>query len=188
MKELREQIEKQAQKKTVEQIYKDVFDLLEAIVGKKSQSMIVQEFEKLVKKGKFTSQHLRILDEVVGARAEFKKGKLSLQKTDTARRNAMMLITDLIEYSQRKDLAVLEKGRMRIKFGEKEQADLVAANGQVFLIKNGVVHKISHKIENSTQEEFSKAMDEQKSRKSVEIKPEVFEVLKKEFGDFEIIF
>ncbi|MEK6926166.1 MAG: nucleotidyltransferase domain-containing protein [Nanoarchaeota archaeon] len=187
LKELREQIEKQSLQKTIEQVHKDVFGLLEAVTEKKSQVQIIQEFEKLIKRGKFTQQHLRILNEVVSAKAESKKGKLNFQKSDTARRNAMILINDLIEFSQRKDLAVFEKGKMRIKFGEKDYADLAAVNGQVFLVKEGVVHKVTNKLENSSQEEFSKAMDEQKSKKSVEINPEVFAVLKKEFGRFDII-
>src|SRR3989338_9941989 len=38
LKELRKQIEKRGQEKTIEQIHKDVFTLLEAILGKKPQS------------------------------------------------------------------------------------------------------------------------------------------------------
>ena len=46
MKEFREQIEKRAQEKTIEQIYKDVFELLKAFTGKKSQADVNFEFEK----------------------------------------------------------------------------------------------------------------------------------------------
>jgi uncharacterized protein (UPF0332 family) len=106
LKDLREQIEKRAQENTIEQIYKDVFDLLKTIVGKKSQEKIIQEFGKeFVKKGKFTQQDLRVLNNIVSARKEFKKGKSSSHKIDMARRDAMILINDLIEYNQRKDLA-----------------------------------------------------------------------------------
>ncbi len=105
LKELREQIEKRAQEKTIEQIYKDVFTLLKSMLGNKSQEGIITDFEnKFVKKAKFAPQHLRILRDIVSARAEFKKGKSNVHKVDEARKNASILINDLIEYNQRCDL------------------------------------------------------------------------------------
>jgi len=105
LKELREQIEKRAQEKTIEEIYKDVFTLLKAMFGSKSQDILIEEFEtQLVKKAKFAPQHLRILKDLVHARAEFKKGKSSPHKVDEARKNASILINAIIEYNQRCEL------------------------------------------------------------------------------------
>ncbi len=105
LKELREQIEKRVQEKTIEQIYKDTFNLLKTMLGKKAQAVIISEFEKnFIKKGKFSPQHLRILKDIVSARTQFKKGKLNSHKVDEARKNASILINDLIEYNQRRDL------------------------------------------------------------------------------------
>ncbi len=105
LKELREQIEKREQEKTIEQIYKDVFALLKSMFGNKSQDAIIEEFDKqLVKKAKFAPQHLRILKDIVHARAEFKKGKSDTHKVDQARKSASILINDIIEYNQRCDL------------------------------------------------------------------------------------
>ncbi|MFA4952694.1 MAG: nucleotidyltransferase domain-containing protein [Candidatus Pacearchaeota archaeon] len=105
LKELREQIEKRSQEKTIEQTYKDVFELLKTIVGNKSQEKTIEDFEKnFVKKGQFSPQDLRILNDIVGARKEFKKGKLDSHKVDNARKNASILISDLIEYNQRCEL------------------------------------------------------------------------------------
>ena len=42
-------------------------------------------------------------------------------KVDEVRKNASILINDLIEYSQRCELLPLEKGRMRIKYDEKKK-------------------------------------------------------------------
>jgi uncharacterized protein (UPF0332 family)/predicted nucleotidyltransferase len=110
LKELREQIEKRSQEKTIEQIYKDVFTLLKSMFGNKSQDAIIEEFEnRLVKKAKFSPQHLRILKDIVHARAEFKKGKSDIHKVDEARKNASILINDIIEYNQRCDLASKNK-------------------------------------------------------------------------------
>lgn len=105
LKELREQIEKRTQEKTIEQIYKDVFMLLKTMCKNKSQEGIINEFEEqFVKKGKFSPQHLRILKDIVHSRAEFKKGKSDVHKVDEARKNASILINDIIEYNQRCDL------------------------------------------------------------------------------------
>ena len=105
LKELRKEIEKRAQEKTIEQIYKDIFTILKTMLGNQAKEKLISEFEKeFVKKGKFSPQHLRILRNVVSARAEFKKGKLNSHKVDIARRDASILISDLIEYNQRCEL------------------------------------------------------------------------------------
>ncbi len=93
LKELKVQIEKRSQEKTIEQIYNDVFDLLKTILGKKSQEKTIEDFKnKLVKTGKFPQQSLRVLENVVNAKKEFKKGKSNSHKIDEARKNSMILI------------------------------------------------------------------------------------------------
>jgi len=190
LKELRKQIEKRSQEKTIEQNYKDLFNLLEAILGKKSQAASVSEFEKIVKKGKFTQQHLRILRDVIKAKTEFKRGKLDAHKVDEIRKNASILINDLIDYSQRSDLIALEKGRMRLRYkkdGKDMTAELLHCNGVSFLFIGSDVKKITNKIENSSMKEVSEYIEQQKARKGVEVNPEIFELVKKEIGDFEIV-
>jgi len=106
LKELRTQIEKKTNEETIERIYKDIFELLKEVTGKKSQAEIIDDFEKnFVKKGKFAPQALRILRDVVSARTQFKKGKLDAHKVNHARKNADILINDLVEYNQRCELA-----------------------------------------------------------------------------------
>jgi len=191
LKELREQIEKRSQEKTIEQINKDIFDLLGIILGKKSQEKTIEEFEKvLVKTGKLSSQSLRILRDVVNAKKEFKKGKLNSHKVDEARKNATILINDLIEYSQRKDLVVMEKSRMRLKYelrGKENFAELIITNGESFLINGNIIKKITDKVESSNMQELSEAVEKQKSEKNIQVNPQVFELLKKELGNFEVI-
>jgi len=104
LKELREQIELRTEENTIEQIYKDVFSLLKGMFGNKSQEALIDDFESLVKKAKFSPQHLRILKDVVNARNEFKKGKSDVHKVDQARKNASILINDIVEYNQRNDI------------------------------------------------------------------------------------
>ena len=105
LKELRVQIDKRAQEKIIEEIYMDVFQLLKTLIGKKSQKITIEEFERIfIKKGKFPPRDLRILKEVVKARTEFKRGKLNSHSVNDARKNASVLINDLVEYNQRIDL------------------------------------------------------------------------------------
>ncbi|MEK6897914.1 MAG: nucleotidyltransferase domain-containing protein [Nanoarchaeota archaeon] len=190
LKELREQIEKRMQEKTIEQIYKDVFGLLETIFGKKSQQKLIDEFEEeLVKKGKMPQQSVKILKNIIIAKAEFKKGKLNPHKVDDARKEAAILINDLIDYSQRKDMVAVEKTRIRIKYnaeGKEKTAELLVCNNKSFLINGNLIKKITDKIENSDMNELSKAVEESKG-KAVEINPRIFEFVKKELGDFEIL-
>ncbi len=188
LKELREQIEKRYQEKTIEQIYHDIFELLKSILGKKSQEKLLQEFEtEFVKKGKFTQQHLRILKNVINARSEFKKGKSDSHKIEEARKNASILINDLIDYSQRCDLISLEKGKMRLKYSEGKIAELLNFDGKSFLFNNNLVKKITDKIESSSMKEVSDCIEAQKEKQNVQINPTIFELLKKELGDYEVI-
>jgi predicted nucleotidyltransferase/uncharacterized protein (UPF0332 family) len=188
LKELREQIEKQAQEKTIEQVYKDVFELLKVITKKNSQAEMIDSFDKeFVKKGKFTQQHLRIIQDVIEAKAESKKGKLSLHKADDARKRASILINDLVDYSQRMDIVAFDRGRMMLKYGKDQVAELVNAGGKSFLIQGNIIKKITNKAEISNMEEVSLALKEQKDKQNIQINPDVFAVLKKELGEFEIL-
>ena len=191
MKELREQIDKKIQEKTIEQIYNDVLELLKQVTGNKSQTSVVESFEKdFVKKGKFTSQHLRILNDVIKSRADFKKGKLDHHKVDRARKNASILIDALIEYSQRCELISIERGKMILKYKSKEKemiAELLNTEEGAFLFKDNKVKKLTNKIQDVDLEEATKAIEKQQGKKEVNVNPKIFELLKKELGDFEIV-
>ena len=187
LKELRIQIDKKAQGNTIEKIYSDVLNLLHAIFGKKSVEQLVADFEKeLVKKGKMTQQHLRILKNVITAKADFKKKKLTAHKVDDVRKEAGMLINELIEFSQRCDLVSLEKGKMNLKFKDSSGELLISAD-KSFLFKGNKVYKVANKIEESNMNEVSEAVEAQKNKKDVQFDSKVFEVIKKEFGEFEIL-
>jgi predicted nucleotidyltransferase/uncharacterized protein (UPF0332 family) len=189
LKELRKQIDKLSQEKTMDRIYSDLMSLLKIMVGNKSQALLIEGFEKeYVKKGKFTPQHLRILKEVFTARADFKKGKMDLHKVDRARKDADLLINDLTEYAQRCELATIERGKMKLKFKDKS-IDLFNCDGRAFFFSNGEVKEIIEgKIVDSKMDEVEKAMTKQRGKATVEIDSKVFEVLKKQFGNFEIVF
>lgn len=110
LRELREQIEKRADEKTIEEIYENVFTLLREVTGEKNTEKVIESFENYyVKKGLFSLLSGRVLNNIVAARKEFKKGKLNSRKVDEARRDAQILINDLIEYNQRVEISKREK-------------------------------------------------------------------------------
>jgi hypothetical protein len=126
----------------------------------------------------------------VNARAEFKKGKSNSHKIEEARKSASLLINDLIDYSQRKDLMNFEKTKIKLKYASDSKnkfAELIACNGVAFLVKDNEIKKITNKIEPSNLDEFSKSVEEQKNKNGIGVNPIVFDLLKKELGDFEIV-
>jgi len=188
--ELRKQIEKRAQEKTVEQIYQDIFNLLKSVFGEKSQRELIVDFEKLVKQGKFPHNSLNILNGVISAKVEFKKGKLDSRKVDDIRKNATILINELIDYSQRAGLISMEKRRMRLRYwkdGKPMTAEILHCNSVSFLFVEGKVKKITDTISDSNMTEVSECMEQQKTKKDLEINPKVFQLIQREIGEFEII-
>ncbi|MBT4376806.1 hypothetical protein HOD29_05515 [archaeon] len=187
LKKLREEIEKKTQGETIEKIYGDILASLKTLMGNKSQVKLLEEFEKVyVKEGKFSRQNLRILKDVINAREQFKKGKMDSHKVDRARRDADILVRDLVEYNQRKDFISIEKGRMRLKFKDKI-LEILNVDGKSFLFDGTIVKKITDKLIDSSMEEVEMAIAKQKDVETVEFDSKIFEVLKKKFGDFEII-
>lgn len=188
LKELRKEIEEKFQEKTIEQIYGDVIELLKNILGKKSPEKLVQEFEKdYVKKAKFTNQHLRILKDVIKTKKEFKKEKSESHKIDRVRKDAEILIKDLIEFVQRKEMVLLNRGKMVLKTKDKK-IEIVNANGRTFLFEGSSVKEVKEKVIDSTLEELEKSLSKQKELSNVEVNPSVFDILKKEYGKFDVVF
>lgn len=187
LKELRVQIEKRYNERTIEQIYGDVFDLLKRVIGNKSESKIIEDFEKnFVKRGIFTSNNLRVLKSIVEARKEFKKGKGNSKQIDDARKNSTLLMNSLIEYTQRCDLAALDKSRMFLEYSGGN-AELVNANGITFLLRGNNIKKLTNKVEDAHVDEIDRALVAQKEQQKVQIDSKIFKLLEKELGDFKIL-
>ena len=188
LKELREQIESQAQKKTIEQIYNDVFEILKTVTGKKTQSEILEVFEKeFIGKGKFTQQDSRALKGLVEAKSSSKKKKLGLHKIDDVRKTAAALLNSLIEHNQRREITNFERGKMMLKYGDNQVAELVNVSGKSFLMQGNIIKKLTDKAEISNMQEVSEAWNNQKEQKNISINPRVFDLVKKELGDYEVL-
>jgi len=188
LKELREQIEKKSRENTIAESYLNVFNLLEAIFGKKSENSLVSDFEKeLVKKGKVPEFDLKILKDIIKAKEEFKKGKMDKNDVENVRKNTNIVINHLIEYSQRCDLAVMQKGKFRLKTKEKVY-ELIVCDKESFLIDSGHIEKISSegRIKDSNIKEMTDFLSKSKNLE-LTIPEKLLEVIKKKIGSFEIV-
>lgn len=187
LKELRVQIEKRSQERTINDTYNSVFGMLEALFGKKSETALVNEFEKnMIDKGHLPDFYLRILKDLVKAKEDFKKGKMDKHEVENVRRNVSTLINHLIEYSQRCELSTMQKARMKLKAKDKTY-EVVFTPKAAFLLEGSKISKVENgKIKDSNGDEFTKALSEMKDKEIV-FDEKILEVLRKHLGQFEII-
>jgi predicted nucleotidyltransferase len=189
LKELREEIEKRSQEKTLEQIYDNAFKILKNLFGKKSESQLIKDFEKeLVNKGRADPKNLHILKEIIEARKKYKgKKKPSVYEIEDIRKNASYLINQLIDYGQRCELSDIRKMQVRVTYGKnKEKFGEVFLTNPAFILAEGKIRKITGKgIEDANQEEFENIMAAQKGKPS-KLTDKLMKVLKKDLGDFDI--
>ena len=79
---------------------------------------------------------------------------------------------------------------MLIKYKEKgleRTSELLNFEGISFLFKDMKTKKITDKIEDCEMDEVEKEIKKQKGKKEFKVNPKVFELLKKELGEFEIV-
>ncbi|VVB77844.1 Uncharacterised protein [uncultured archaeon] len=185
LKELREDIEKEMQKKTVEDIYSNTFKMLKAIFGDKEETELIKEYEKdLVNKGKANPKFLHTLNELVNIKREYKTKKAPTKYAfETLRKDSVYLIEGLIEYAQRKELGLLEKTKIVLSFDNKH-AELFLTKPSFLVIENNV-KKITDKIEDSNINELNETLAEHKGSR-VKIDNNMMKLLKSELGDFDI--
>ena len=79
---------------------------------------------------------------------------------------------------------------MRLRYqkdGKHAVAELLHCNSASFLFIDGKIRKLTNVISDSDMKEVSECVEHQKLSKSLEINPRVFELVRKELGEFEII-
>jgi len=196
--ELKEQIEKRVQEKSMEETYKNVFGMVGAFLNKKSESAIIKEFdEKIIQEGKFPPRFLESLKFIAKTKKEVAKAKEGDGKkkdnltqkqshnVDNARKLAAEITTAIIEHTQRCDLAAMEKSRFLIK-GKDTQSEVFFLTN-TFLIQNQKIQKLSKdKLTNSNPKELQEQLLANKN-KETKINLKDIETLKKIFGEFELI-
>ena len=191
LKEIRIEIEKRAQRRTIDEVYKEIFTLLKTTLGNKSEKELVKEVrDNLVKKGKLSQSSLIALENVIKVKEKFKKGKAEKKEIEDTRKDARIFINQLTEYSQRIDLALLDKSRMILKYdfrGEEKIAELINTEKESFLFVDSLIKKLTNKAEDVNITYVNEAIEKQKERKNIVINPKVFELVKEFIGNFEIV-
>lgn len=187
LRELREDIEKEIQKKSFEEIYENVFKIMKALFGDKEEPQLIREYEKeIINKAKGNPKYIHTLNELIQLKKDFKNkktpGKYEFEKI---RKNAVYLIEDLIEYNQRKELGLLEKTKVILTFNNNKHAELYLLN-PAFLIIENKIKKITTKIEDSDMNELNKALAEHKGIKT-KIDNRIIDLLRGNLGDFDIL-
>jgi len=201
LKGLRVQIEKRVQEKTIEQVYNDVFGMLEALLKKKTEKQIILEFENaLIKEGKFPHRFVEQLKFIAETKNNFSKIKKSKSKkkenetevakqtrdVDTARKYANEITNALVEYTQRCDFMAMDRTRFVIKSKNKTAEVFFLEN--TFVVDEGRIQKLQNEILHpSNQEELRKQLEKQKGNDG-KINFKDLETLKKLFGDFELVY
>lgn len=200
LKELREQIEKRIQEKSIEQIYDDVFKMIGNLLKKKSEATILKEFDnKLIKEGKFPPRFLTSLKFIAKTKRDIakktketkktKKKNLTFkqsQKVDQARKFSAEITTALIEHTQRCELASLEKSRFQIKSHDMQAEVFFLKN--TFLVQPNQIQKISkNNLVKATPKELQEQITEQKN-KETKIDYNSLSILHKIFGEFDLIY
>jgi len=207
LKELRAQIERRVNQKSIEEIYEQLFGMLEALLNKKTESAIIKSFEEdLIKEGKFPPKFLDNLKFIAEIKKKFenkksikvvkknKKGNDKNDKTegaserrevDKARKDAAEIINELIEYTQRKDLVLVEKTRYVLQ--AKDFGAEVFFLENVFVVMKGKIQKVSgEKLVDSNPNELQEQLVKHKER-LVKIDFKALDVLKDAYGNFDLV-
>ncbi len=184
LKELREDLEKEMQKKTFDEIYENVFKLMKAIFGSGSEHELIREYEEeIVNKGKGNPRFMHTLNELLAIKKDFKNKKIpGKYEFENLRKDSVYLIESMIEYSQRKELGLLEKTKVVLTFKDKH-AELFLTKPAFLIYENKIKKITSNKIEDSDANEFNKAMAEFRGTRG-KIDNDMIFLLKKEIGEF----
>ena len=189
MKEVRVNLEKKMQEHQAEKIDEAVFNLMKKIFGSRSREGLIEELDKeMVRKGKISERMLSVARDLLKLKQKVKSKKLTQSEMHRYSRDASELIDDLTEYSQRKELVSIEKGIMQIGVGDM-RIELVSTDDGVFVVSREWIKKISEKkLIDSDKKEFEEALKKTKDRLKFTMSSEVMDILRKELGNFDIVF
>ena len=190
LRQMRNELEKRMTEKLFKEIYKNVFDILEHMFGKKAHTSLVKDYEKeIVKSGKGNPKYFRALNRLISMKKEF-TGKKAPSKYDfeNLRKDSVYLIEEMTEYAQRKELGLLQKTKVVITFdkGKKDKhADLFLCK-PAFLVDGNKISKIEgSKIMKSDVNELNNTLANYRGGRVV-IDNNIMKALKKELGNFDI--
>ncbi|RMD45907.1 hypothetical protein D6829_00975 [Candidatus Pacearchaeota archaeon] len=194
LKELRFQIEKRIGEKEIEEVYKEVFEMLEKLLGKKGEERLIKSFnDEFVNSGKFSkryTENLRFIAKIrnkvaLSKKESSQKGFKHKIDVERAKRFAQEIIKSLTEFQQRKEMILAEKHKFVVK-GRDLTAEVFFLK-DIFVVTGQKIQKIeNNEIKDSNFEELRKQIEEVKE-KEVRITKENLQTLEKIFEDFELI-
>ena len=205
IKKLFEEIEIIKEKKDMIHLYDTVVTIIRDVlrlegIERASDAELVKIFEdELISQGKMPAKYLRLLNEVLKAKEDYDKGKLTKAEAEKIRKKSSDFIKFLVEYMQRKRGVELERARIRVKHGNRF--------GEVLLLDKDayIIHDLDHEEkeiskarikpdgslgipEKSSLEEMEHALAKVDIPPKVFIKQPIFEDLKNFFGkDVEVL-
>ena len=189
MKAIREKLEIKMQEHLIEKFHAEMEKMLKNLFGNKSQNDLIESLKnELVKKGKLQPRMIEIANQVLKIKRKVKSKKLTQTELQRISRDANDLISALAEYSQRKELVSAEKGIIQILYSGKK-GELVLTDFGVFFVSESEMKKIWKKdFLDSNKTELEDAISKTRDRLQVKLSSEVLNALKKELGEFELLF
>lgn len=190
LQEIRKKLESRLIEHDAENIDSETFGLLKNIFGNKGKEALIKDFEKeLVKKGKMPRRFIPVLQDIVKVKQKVTSGKISKIDIDNIKRDSTSLMSELLDYAQRKELIMAEKGVLQISFGENfsKKGELVLTDSDAFFVESGRIMRVSSKEKKfvvSERKEFEETIKKTKDKTSVRLDSSVLKVLEKELGEF----
>ncbi|MBT7902925.1 hypothetical protein HN587_03605 [Candidatus Woesearchaeota archaeon] len=206
IKRLFAQIEKQKEQESVLHVYETVVTIVRDVlklegIERSKDIEIMKLFEtELVHNGKIPEKYHRMLTEIMQAKKDYDEKKLTKVEIEKVKKTSKEMVKFLIEYMQRKRGRELERARIRVKHGDK-YGEVIMLGKQAFVfididsetkeVKKADINPKGKLINynESTLEEYEKALAEIDIPAKVFLKEPIFEDLKEIFGkDVEILW
>ncbi len=199
IKRLFSQIETIKQEETIVNLYDTVTTMMRDIlklesIEKVPEADLVHEFEdKLVSTSKVPAKFIRQIHEIIKAKQDYDKGKLTKTEVEETRKASLDLVKFLVEYIQRARGRELQKTKVLVKYGSK-YGEVTVLDDVAYIVKD--LDAQEKEIETakvssdgaigastkSSLEEFEKALANIKIPKRVFVGQKFFESLQKLFG------
>ncbi|MFP4524274.1 MAG: nucleotidyltransferase domain-containing protein [Candidatus Woesearchaeota archaeon] len=139
LKSLFEKIDELKEKETVLESYDSVATVVRDIlrfegVDKVKDADLLKSFKEfLTDKGSLPAKTARLLEEVIAAKDEYQKGKLTKAEAQKAKKKSRELVKALVEHLQRRRGRELERTKIRVKHGNT-YGEVVLLGKQAFII------------------------------------------------------
>jgi len=164
-----------------------------------SENKILEYFKKsIVDKGKILDRSLRLLKDVLNSKKLYDENKLTKHEIEKIHKQGSELHKHIIEFIQRTRFREIERAKIRFKHGNKI-AEMILLGETGFIIDNieerdKLVHQVKiddkmniKSMKPSSIEEMDKTIADTMLPSKIFINERIFESLKKNFGDVEIL-